>query len=135
MVAYSFAARFADQVALGAKTQTIRAHRRRHAWPGEPVQLYAGLRTKAARKLVDPDPVCVSVEAVTLDIPAESEGRAARVAVGLDALRLLDDAFAQADGFRDVGDMVRFWRATHGAGLFTGVLIGWRLVAAERMAA
>lgn len=59
MVAYSFRQRFVApiQVGLGTiehipgteyapKRQTIRANRKRHARPGEELQLYCGMRTK-----------------------------------------------------------------------------------------
>jgi len=35
MVAYSFRARFREPILVGAKRQTIRADRKRHARPGE----------------------------------------------------------------------------------------------------
>ena len=62
MVAFSFKAQFADLVASGKKTQTIRQTAR--AKPGDRLQLYTGMRTKKCRKLVDPDPVCTLVDYV-----------------------------------------------------------------------
>jgi hypothetical protein len=63
MVAYNFKPQFAPLVEAGTKLQTIRAERRsRHAAPGEAIQLYTGMRTKACRKLLTPDPICQSVE-------------------------------------------------------------------------
>ena len=47
MVAYAFQERFADKVARGEKTQTIRAPRAgksKHAAPGERVTLYKNMR-------------------------------------------------------------------------------------------
>jgi len=121
MVAYSFAMRFARIVESGAKTQTIRGHRKRHARPGEPVQLYTGMRTKACRKLVTPDPICEAVMAVTLDMR--------HAAVTLDdaplPLDTLND-FAQADGFANFEDMRGWWQKTHGDAVFEGVLIRWK---------
>lgn len=49
MVAYSFHPRFVDAILGGTKRQTIRMHRRRHARPGEEMQLYAGMRTRHCR--------------------------------------------------------------------------------------
>lgn len=58
MPAYNFQKQFAPLVESGQKRQTIRAiGKRRHARPGESLQLYTGQRTKACRKLISPDPV------------------------------------------------------------------------------
>lgn len=62
MVAFNFMPQFAPLVASGTKTQTIRQTAR--AKPGDRLQLYTGQRTKACRKLVDPDPVCTLVDYV-----------------------------------------------------------------------
>lgn len=66
MVAYNFQARFAGAVESGAKHVTIREiGKRRHVRVGERVQLYTGQRTRACRKLVEPDPVVTGVESIT----------------------------------------------------------------------
>tara|TARA_R110002096_G_scaffold172484_10_gene346217 strand:+ start:719 stop:1081 length:363 start_codon:yes stop_codon:yes gene_type:complete len=59
-------AKFADDVTAGRKNFTIRADRKRHARPGEPVQLYTGMRTRSCRKLVDPDPVCEKITPIII---------------------------------------------------------------------
>lgn len=64
MVAYSFHRMFAPDVEAMIKRQTVRAHRKRHARIGEPVQLYTGMRTKQCRKLVIPDPICHRVDEI-----------------------------------------------------------------------
>lgn len=56
MVAYSFKAQFVEPIRAGLglptepqirpKRQTIRADRKRHARPGEELQLYRGMRTR-----------------------------------------------------------------------------------------
>lgn len=125
MVAYNFKLRFVEAVATGAKRQTIRAHRRRHARPGEPVQLFYAMRTPLCRKLVDPDPVCLSAESIEILVP-----QANRPAYWLKdrspvERAAVDDDFARADGFEDAADFALFWRRTHGEGLFRGVLIRW----------
>lgn len=130
MVAYSFQRRFCDDVAGLITRQTIRAERKRHARLGEPVQLYFGMRTKHCRKLVDPDPICTGVWPIViseLDRPGAAflefpkgapfdAGRSQRVS----------DEFAFRDGFNDADDFTRFWRDTHGIGVFRGVLIKWQ---------
>ncbi|WP_292672606.1 hypothetical protein [Mesorhizobium sp.] len=66
MVAYSFKTMFGPQVSALMKRQTVRADRKRHARPGEPVQLYQGMRTRNCVKLVDPDPICVRVRPIAI---------------------------------------------------------------------
>jgi hypothetical protein len=117
MVAFSFKAEFADDVASGKKTQTIRQTAR--AKPGDRLQLYTGMRTKKCRKLVDPDPVCVLVDYVgirpdylTLGNTASHEGDA--------------DAFARRDGFKDYAAMVQWFRNEYGSPYFQGYVHVWR---------
>ena len=62
MVAINFSAQFADAVASGQKTQTIRRSARAAA--GQVLQLYTGQRTKACRKLADA--ICVDCTYVGL---------------------------------------------------------------------
>lgn len=136
MVAYSFNSRFHDAVSSGEKTQTVRAFRKRHARVGEPVQLYAGMRTKHCRKLVDPDPICTAVKTVELEIvPISVANPSPRLAAMLIDGRALSGAeievFALADGFKATAHttarqrMGRFWAMSHGYGTFEGVLIQW----------
>jgi hypothetical protein len=124
MVAYSFAPRFASLVESGQKTQTIRAHRKRHARPGEPVQLFTGMRTRACRRLLSPDPVCDVVFSIEMLFEVGCPGGLIRPAGATDWAPISDD-FARSDGFADAGDMRGFWVNTWGIGRFEGVLIGW----------
>ncbi|TIV64897.1 MAG: ASCH domain-containing protein [Mesorhizobium sp.] len=149
MVAYSFKPMFGDQVSSLTKRQTVRADRKRHARPGESVQLFQGMRTRNCIKLVNPDPVCIQVLPIvivtTLLLP---EFIASIVIDGRSLHRDEIEAFAAADGFaiEHVGDwhfkrtaqrsgtgqpgsarwnMGAFWHAEHGEGLFEGKLIKW----------
>lgn len=130
MVAYSFKARFVGPILAGTKAQTIRADRKRHARPGEALQLYTGMRTKHCRLIARA--TCESVVPVRLTFHRllgpliwEIDG----VELGCDAM----DEFAAADGFGGGGfpalDMAAFWVETHGEGSdqidFRGVLIRW----------
>lgn len=122
MVAYSFKKQFADKIADGRKRQTIRAHgKRRHARPGEPVQLYIGMRTKHCVKII-PDPICTAAADIRIHVPHGTEpcqitfrGRTFYV----------DDEFAKADGFDSGEAFTRFWFDVHGPGCFEGVVIEW----------
>lgn len=118
MVAYNFKARFAPLVASGKKTQTIRAPRSKkspHAHPGDVLQLYTGMRTKGARKLVLPDPVCILSKSIaiypnSLFIP------------GMPQPDLHE--FAKADGFENFGELVEFIDDLYGLP-FMGRLVAW----------
>jgi hypothetical protein len=133
MVAYSFNRRFAEPIASGhpatgiVKRQTIRAPRKRHARPGELLQLYQGMRTKHCRRIVA-DQLCTVVRPVRLWI---ARGYVQHLdtgeAFGIEAM--LDD-FARRDGFLHWADLQAFWQAAHPQAAdpdmaFEGVLISW----------
>lgn len=145
MVAYSFKAMFAGQVSALTKRHTIRGDRRRHARPGESVQLYTGMRTRECRKLVDPDPICSRVRPIAI-LTVLSPHLDLIGAIVIDGRSLGSEEierFAQADGFgiEHVGDckmrrlgvpgsarfnMGQFWEETHGTpAVFNGWLIDW----------
>lgn len=123
MVAYSFRPRFVDLIYSGAKTQTIRAHgKKRHARPGEPVQLYQALRTKWARKIVKADPICTRFEQIVI-LPT-----ARGLIVEVNGIRLGRsqlEKFAHDDGFFGAADFKRWWRAAIPTEVFYGVVIHW----------
>ena len=132
MVAYSFQRQFIEPIqmgirdpfAAGAKLQTIRAHRKRHARPHEMLQLYCGMRTKHCMKIV-PDQECEDVFNIRFEVTSKGIRDAA---FGLSEPRFAIDSideFAIADGFVDGDAMAAFWMGSHGAGLFEGVLIKW----------
>lgn len=118
MVAFNFSPQFADAVAAGKKLQTIRSTKR--AKPGDRLQLYTGQRTRACRKLVDPDPICVLVDYVGI--------RPDYLTLG-DTRKHLGDAddFARRDGFKDYDDMVTWFMARYGRPYFTGFVHAWTL--------
>jgi len=154
MVAYSYKRRFipAIEVGLGLrsgaavihaeayvdpavepKLQTIRAEgKKRHARPGEEIQLYFGLRTKHARLIGRAR--CTRVRRITITF-----GRAERVSIEGGDLFVSEEtlnAFARRDGFRSWDEMREFWREEHGLRLrsgkpkllpkeFRGLLIEW----------
>ncbi len=134
MVAYSFAPQFAAQVATGTKCQTVRADRKRHARAGEPVQLYAGMRTRQCRKLIDIDPICLDVRSIRIEIAPILWPIVTKIEIDGDSLNPgAIEAFAAADGFdpEALNDghssrrMAEFWRRHHGKAPFAGVVIRW----------
>lgn len=126
MVAYGFKAQFEMPIVTGRKRQTVRAKgKRRHARPGEQLQLYTGLRAKKARKLMA-DPICTSVAEICVDVRTDWDGFIR--AISIDGTYLTSDemeAFARADGFTNLHQMGDFWFDSHGEGVFDGVVIHW----------
>lgn len=120
MVAYNFKSQFAPKVESGEKRQTIRANgKRRHARPGEALQLYTGMRTRACRKLIDPDPICT--EAIPIRVSWTWSG----ILIWLAGDSVVDtEAFARADGFGSAVEMRDFIYETHGMP-FEGTCIKW----------
>lgn len=136
MVAYSFNRRFVGPIVAGLepgpllpgmKRQTIRGPRRRHALPGEELQLYTGMRTTSCKLLGRA--VCEASQPVEIII-----GDGGHVRVSVDGVEIQGrdlEAFARADGFRDLGDFHTWWDAArpreHGIEATVGyVLIRWR---------
>lgn len=123
MVAYSFRPRFVEPIFDGTKGGTIRAARRAanrgmhstaravfggHAYPGEELQLYTGMRTKHCRLIARKQ--CLAVEPVELNFELRRVLLADDVRMlSLDRPRDLD-AFARFDGFADFDEMTVFWR-------------------------
>lgn len=119
--AYNFTKRFAGLVESGQKRQTIRPYgERRHADVGDRIQLYTGMRTRACRKLLNPDPVCCACLAV--EIRRYKSGRRTLKVTGTGALDLGD--VAQADGFGSTDELIDWIEGAYGLP-FDGVLIRW----------
>lgn len=137
MVAYSFKRRFVEPIRWGLglgldlsdntakigapKRQTIRADRKRHARPGEELQLYSGMRTKGCFLIGRAR--CVGVESIRLRF-----GRRTDVVIGKIPLNPTDknlDAFAREDGFENWNALRDFWNEEHGVERFEGVIVYW----------
>lgn len=127
MVAYSFKKRFTPEILAGRKLHTIRADRKRHARPGEEVQLYEAMRTKACKLIGratcrDVDPIRIDFAEDRVEI-GEIIGRSVETRADL-------DEFAKADGFRSWDDMTAFWAKEHAEafarGAWSGVIIFWK---------
>lgn len=114
MTALGFKARFAGPVERREKRQSIR--RKNRFTVGRPIQLYTGMRTKACRKLVAEDPICLSVEPVYIDLLG--------VLVGNMILADHEETtMAAADGFASVADFKAFFVVDGQP--FHGFLIKW----------
>jgi hypothetical protein len=135
VVAYSFKRRFVLPIRVGLggddnadhsvipKRQTIRARgRRRHARPGEELQLYCGLRARGAFLIGRAR--CKEVRDIVLTLdPKGCVAICQRVAVYRgDGL----DEFARTDGFDSWASLLQFWKEEHGdLAAFVGLLIEW----------
>jgi len=125
VVAYSFKGRFADAVQSGEKRQTIRANgKRRHAQPGDKLQLYTGMRTKACRKLRDA--VCHDVCPITIYPDKVFTFKPQEI-----HLREQLENLARSDGFSSWAEMRDWFDETHGLP-FTGTMIRWLVPLADR---
>lgn len=133
MVAYSFKPRFVEPIRVGLgerrmhtvhpKRQTIRADRRRHARPGEELQLYRGLRTKGCYLIGRAR--CIDVVPIQIHFRKRRRSDWVRAVIKLDRPSQLDH-FARDDGFRDWQELREFWAQEHpGVDDFEGVLITW----------
>lgn len=142
MVSYSFKERFADPVRCGLgiikpnpdrglfpKRQTVRAvGKKRHARPGELVQLYTGLRTKNARLIGTA--VCSRTAPIIIDFVWHTSRREdIHLGVLIDGTLLMEKEaldFVRSDGFRTIQDFIDFWGENHGIDkLFEGIIIYW----------
>jgi len=130
MVAYSFRPQFEEPIITLIKLQTVRANRKRHARPGEPVQLYTGMRTRSCRKLLTPDPICRDVRHI--EIGLDSLSPQLIDAIEIEGVALNGDeieAFAIADGFGSAAKgfarrrMGEFWCQSYDWRRFIGVVI------------
>ena len=115
MVALNFQPQFADDVAAGRKTQTIRRSARAKA--GQRLQLYTGQRTKACRKLAEA--VCIDCGYVGLTERGISLWDASRYPGN-------KDDFARADGFESYAAMWKWFSERYKTNSFTGYIIRWK---------
>ena len=105
------------------KRQTIRAHgKRRHARPGDELQLYCGMRTKGCFLIGKAR--CIAAERIVIWTGPDT------ISILLEKGKLLGPRqlrdFARADGFDDARDMLEFWKEEHGAPQkWEGVIVRW----------
>lgn len=116
MVAINFSPQFAEAVADGRKTQTIRRSAR--AKPGQALQLYTGQRTPDCRKLADA--ICIDCTYVGLSARGITLGDKSRFPSNI-------DDFARADGFKNYAEMWHWFSRRYDTNSFTGHIIRWRL--------
>ncbi len=124
MAAYNFQSRFVGPIKRRTKTQTIRRiGKRRHARPGEQVQLYIGMRTKKCKKIMT-DPICLFAKPITIIIGPTGFFES----ISIDGAMLPRrhwSKFAAADGFASIDDFYQCFKSMHGVCKFRGVLIQW----------
>lgn len=123
MPAYNFDRRFALAVALGEKTQTIRATPRGAAW-GKPVTLYTGQRTKQCVRLGE------GVIENVFSIEIDTEKQEVTFQHGRPMKSEFIEKFAKYDGFDNTRDFFDWFRKP-GKPIFEGVLIAWALQTTE----
>ena len=131
MVAYSFQRQFIERILAGTKRQTIRATgRRKHAKPGDRLQLYSGMRTKHCKLIAEA--ICESAGPIVLDFNDEQVRTEGPGGLSISTYRMQDlDDFARSDGFTGWDDMRSFWERVHQTSYFQGVIIRWAPVRIE----
>ena len=117
MPAYNFQGRFADDVEVGRKRQTIRQKRKRRTKKGDPLYLFTGMRTPHCRKLRDTTcrrvrPIQIGKNVIRVDGQSIKTNSAAA------------GRFARLDGFSGSAEMINWFRKTYGP-RFYGVVIYW----------
>lgn len=117
MVAFNFSPEFVPMVETRIKRQTIR--RTARAKPGDALQLYTGQRTKACRKLLDPDPICTLVDYVSIRPDYLTLGNTDKHEGGA-------DDFARRDGFENYAAMVKWFENKYGKPYFQGYVHVWK---------
>ncbi len=123
MPALNFSAQFADAVASGEKTQTIRKHRKVPIKAGDTLYLFTGQRTKRIQRLGTV--VCRSVRNIAITETA--------IWVNGEYCSYEErHRFANLDGFTDEDDF-RAWFRDHYGLPFRGVLIVWDQQEEERV--
>lgn len=114
MVALNFKSQFASDVITRKKRQSIRG---RKIKVGENIQLCTGQRTKACKKLVQTDPICVSCRPIIIArnyVKIDGEG------LSFGARRNL----ALSDGFVSIYEFLDFFCPAPDD-VFEGFLIKW----------
>ena len=121
MVAYSFNKRFVPAIQAGKKRHTVRKPRKRHALPGEYIQLYTGQRTQHCRKILSPDPLCIAVQSIGIGFSDTGIEK-----IVINQTEVDPEEFAREDGFLSAIDMAKFWRKAHGPlTRWGGYIIRW----------
>jgi len=116
MVAFNFSQEFVGSIETGIKTQTLRAKKR--AKPGDILQLYTGMRTKACRLIVPPV-VCLVADYCHI-APDE-------ITFGNKDLHPKSiDEFAAMDGFTSYEALLRWFENKYGQNHFIGFVHRWR---------
>lgn len=121
MPALSFSAQFAGLVETGAKTQTIRAPRKRPIVWSDRVYLYTGPYRAGERRKIG-EGLVVAVDPIRIE--ATRKVYLAGVLLDLDARM----RFARADGFESYTAFLDWFVGADRVDFFDGHLIRWRLL-------
>jgi hypothetical protein len=118
----NFKQQFAPRVEAGDKRQTIRRWRTdgKRMKPGDTVKLYTGLRTRNARLL----------RTATVETVASVRMDCAENVIVIDGDRLSTEraaAFARADGFGCVSEMLAWFKDQYMCSEFEGYFVRWHV--------
>ena len=112
-----FQPRFAEMVKAGTKTQTIRCKARCKVGDKLSLRMWTGKPYRSKQETLK-EVVCTGVYIVSVELFGYQVN-------GGEYDSVSPDEFAQADGFKDFGEMALWFGITHGLP-FSGELITWR---------
>jgi hypothetical protein len=123
MVAYSFEARFEEPILAGVKRSTIQPiGQRRHAYPGDELQLYGGMRTKACRLLMRVP--CLSTTSIAFtSAGAVTVWGGGSFHMGMRSAEMAD--LAAHEGFDGVEEMMAWFEDRYGLPTPTMIRMRW----------
>jgi hypothetical protein len=79
------------------------------------------MRTKYCQKILDHDPACSLATPIQIEV-----GDDEILGIWVGGYEVEDmRSFAVSDGFESLEAMHKFWIEFHGAGIFTGTMVGW----------
>ena len=125
MPALNFSPEFADDVAAGRKTQSIRPLGKRRWKVGDRVVCFTGMRHKGCRRL------CEGTVSRVLIVRLSGKGVQIGGKYGMYVPFITAHKIAALDGFQDLNAMLGWFARTHGLP-FTGQLIRWTVTAEVR---
>lgn len=122
MVAYSVKEQFIDPIEQLVKHHTLRNERKRHARPGEEIQIYFAMRTRQCRLVGRA--VCTAVTPIHLSFYPPKVAIYGRPVIETPS-KLTD--FARADGFSSWRELKEFWDKNHARPkAWSGMIIEWK---------
>lgn len=122
MVAYAVQEQFIGPIQMLVKRHTLRNERKRHARPGEEIQIYFAMRTRQCRLIGRA--ICTAVTPIHIAFYPPKVAIYGRAVI--DTPSKLSD-FARSDGFASWRELKEFWDKNHARPKsWFGMIIEWK---------